>query len=70
MIYVKRTLWILGYPIMWILGSILLMVVFVFFLFECLFLYIKNGNIKGCIDCFEIQFKINEWYNDVEPKED
>lgn len=70
MIYIKRTLWLLGYPIMWVLASIVLMVAFVFFLFVCLFLYIKNGDIKGCFNFIERAFKIVEWYIDIEPKED
>lgn len=70
MIYIKRLLWLLGYPIMWLLASIVLMVAFVFLLFGCLFLYIKNGDIKGCFNCFEIGFKFIEWYIDIEPKED
>lgn len=69
MIYLKRILWLLGYPIMWILASIVLIVAFVLFIFECLFLYIKNGDIKGCFNCFEIPFKFTEGYNDIEPKE-
>ena len=38
--------------------------------FECMFLYIKNGNIQGCSDCIEWCIKLMEWYNDIEPKED
>ena len=70
MIYLKRILWLLGYPIMWVLASIVLWTTFVFSLFEYLFLYIKNGNIKGCFNIIEKTFKIVEWYNDIEPKED
>ena len=69
MIYLKRTLWLLGYPIMWLLASIVLLIGFIFFLFGCLFLYIKNGDINGCFNFIERAFKIVEWYFNFEPKE-
>jgi hypothetical protein len=69
MIYIKRILWLLGYPIMYLLSCILLMIAFVFTIFKWLFLYIKTGNTQYCLDCFEILFKIMEWYIDIEPKE-
>lgn len=53
MIYLKRTLWLLGYPIILLLACILFCVAFAFVGFECLYLYIKNGNIEGCNDCIE-----------------
>ena len=70
MIYIKRILWLLGYPTMWLLACILFIASFAFIGFECFYLYIKNGNIKGCFNFIEIAFKIVEWYIDIEPKED
>lgn len=77
MIYIKRTLWLLGYPIIYLVACLLFCVAIVFIGFECLFLYIKNGDIQGCDDCLEwfvklIEWRIKfiEWYSDIEPKED
>ena len=70
MIYLKRTLWLLGYPIMWLLSCALFFVAFAFMGFECFYLYIKNGDIQGCADCLEWCMKIVEWYSDIEPKKD
>jgi len=70
MIYIKRTLWLLGYPIMEVLASILFVIACVFIGFECLYLYIKNGDIQGCAGCLEWCIKLTEWYSDIEPKED
>lgn len=70
MIYIKRTLWLLGYPIMWLLSCILFMVSLFIMGFECMFLYIKNGDIQGCADCLVCCVKLIEWYSDIEPKED
>lgn len=70
MIYIKRTLWLLGYPIMWLLACTLFIVTTAFLGFECLCLYIKNGNIKDFFNCFEWVFYFIDWYHDVEPKED
>ena len=69
MIYIKRTLWLLGYPIMAILYGIVFIVTSVIIGFECLVLYIKNGNIQGSADSLELCVKIIYWYEDIEPKE-
>lgn len=66
MIYLKRTLWLLGYPIMWVLASVLFIVAFVFIGF----VYIKNGNTQCFDDCLDGVVKFIEWYNNIEPKED
>jgi len=70
MIYIKRILWLLGYPIMWVLSCALFIVAVVFIGFKCLYLYIKNGDIEVCNDPIEWVVKIIDWYNDIEPKED
>jgi len=65
MIYIKRILWLLGYPIMWLLASVLFIVAFVFIGF----VYIKNGDIQ-CFDvCLEWVIKFIDWYNNIELKE-
>ena len=46
MIYIKRLLWLLGYPIVWLLSCMLFIVAVVFICFECLDVYIKNGDIQ------------------------
>ncbi len=68
MIYIKRILWLLGYPIMWLLSCILLMMAFIFMCFIAMFLYIKNGNIQGYDNCLDQCFKFIDWYNNIEPK--
>lgn len=68
MIYLKRILWLLGYPIMWLLSCALFIVSVVFTVFKCLYLYIKNGDIEGCNYCFEWCIMFVDWYNDIEPK--
>ena len=71
MIYIKRILWLLGYPIMWLLSCCPLFAAAVIFTgFKCLYLYIKNGDIKGCNDPIEWVVKIVDWYYNIEPKED
>ena len=70
MIYFKRTLWLLGYPIMWTLSCMLFIVVLTLIGFECMFLYIKNGNMQGCDNLLEWCVNCIEWYNNIEPKED
>lgn len=69
MIYVKRILWLLGYPIMWLLACIIFIISLFVIVFMCIFLYIKNGNIEGCNDYLEWCYKLIEWYNNIEPKE-
>lgn len=69
MIYIKRTLWLLGYPIMWSLVSVLFIIAFAFIGFGCLFQYIKNGAIQDCGDCLRWCIKIVYWYNDIEFKD-
>lgn len=64
MIYLKRILWLLGYPIMWVLVSVLFILSFVF----VGFVYIKNGDVKSFDDCLEWVVKIIDWYNNIEPK--
>lgn len=66
MIYIKRILWLLGYPIMWVLACVLFIVASVF----VGFVYIKNGDIQVFDDCIELVIRFIEWYNDIEPKED
>lgn len=70
MIYLKRILWLLGYPIMWLLSYILLLLTFVFIGFWCSYLYIKTGDTQGFDDYLDWDIKIMGWYNDIEPKED
>lgn len=69
MIYIKRLLWLLGYPIMWLLSCMLFIVAVVFICFECLDVYIKNGDIQDCANCLNWSIKLIEWYSDIEPKE-
>lgn len=69
MIYLKRILWLLGYPIMWVLACALSIAALAFIGFECLYLYIKNGDIQDCYDCFEWCIILIEWYNSIELKE-
>ena len=68
MIYIKRILWLLGYPIMWLLSCILLMMAFIFMCFIAMFLYIKNGNIQGYDNCIDQCFKLIDWYSNIELK--
>ena len=70
MIYFKRILCLLGYPVMWLLSCIAFMIAIFVPGFESMLLYVKNGNTEGCEDCFLLSIKIIEWYNDIEPKED
>ena len=69
MIYIKRILWLLGYPIIWLLACILFIAAFAFIGFECFYLYVKNGDIQDCANCLELCIKFIEWYDDIEPKE-
>ena len=69
MIYIKRTLWLLGCLIICLLVYILFIVRIAFIGFECLFLYIKNGNIQNCGNCLKWCIKLIDWYSDIEPKE-
>lgn len=64
MIYLKRILWLLGYPIMWVLACALFIVSVVFVGFKCLYLFIKNGDIEGSYDPIEYVVRFIEWYND------
>ena len=64
MIYIKRILWLLGYPIMWVLASVLFILSFVF----VGFVYIKNGNTHSFDDCLDWVVKFIDWYNNIEPK--
>ena len=70
MIYIKRTLWLLFHPIIWLLVGVLFMVSLALIGFVCMFLYIKNGDIEGCSDFLGWCVKLVEWYNNIEPKED
>ena len=70
MIYLKRTLWLLGYPIMYLLSCVLFIVAVASIGVTCIFLYIKNGDIEGCNNCLDWVIKIIDLYNDIEPKED
>ena len=70
MIYLKRTLWLLGYPIMYLLSCVLFIVAIAFIGFECFYLYIKNGNIEDCGNCLILCIKLIEWYSEIEPNED
>ena len=70
MIYLKRILWLLGYPIMWLLSCALLVISLFIIGFKWTFLYIKNGDTQGCGDCLEWVIKFIDWYNDIKPKED
>lgn len=65
MIYLKRTLWLLGFPIIWLLSCALFIVSVIFVVFECPYLFIKNGDIEGCNDCVEWVVKLIDWYNDL-----
>lgn len=64
MIYLKRILWLLGYPIMWVLACALFIVSVVFVGFKCLYLFIKNGDIEGSYYPIEWVVRFIEWYND------
>lgn len=70
MIYLKRILWLLGYPIMWVLSCALFIVAVVSIGVTCIFLYIKNGDTQGGVDYLLLCIKPLEWYIDIEPKED
>ena len=70
MIYVKRILWLLFSPIIWLLACATFVISLFIIGFGCLFLYIKKGDIQGSNDCLEWCVKIIEWYKDIEPKED
>lgn len=70
MIYLKRALWLLGYPIMYLLSCVLFIVAVASIGVTCIFLYIKNGDIEGCNNCLDWVIKIIDLYNDIEPKED
>lgn len=69
MIYIKRILWLLGYPIMWLLACVLFCAAIFFIGFECMFLYIKNGNIENSGEPLKWVIWLTEKYGDVEPKE-
>ena len=70
MIYIKRILWLLGYPIMYLLSCALCVISLVPIGLICMFLYIKNGDIEGCSDYICWCIALIEWYCDIEPKED
>lgn len=70
MIYLKRILWLLGYPIMWLLSCALFIVAYVFIGLLCSYLYIKTGDTQGFDDYLDNWYiKIMSWYENIEPKE-
>ena len=70
MIYLKRTLWLLGYPTMLILGVVVLILGTFLNGISLPFFYIKAGNIKDVPEYWCICGNLLEWYNGIEPKED
>lgn len=70
MIYLKRTLWLLGYPIMLILGVVVLILGLFLDGIGLPFFYIKAGDIKEAPEYWCICGNLLGWYNGIEPKKD
>jgi len=71
MIYIKRTIWALGWVPAFIIGLILCLVSMISFPFIAMFYYIKNGDVETTPDKFlpmRCAIQLENAYRKLEPK--
>lgn len=71
MIYIERFLWVLGWVLVYTLGSVLFLVGIFLFSSISLFYYIKNGDVETTPDKYlpdQLPIQLENAYRKLEPK--